>query len=146
VEGPVPVRATSPLIVAILLSLGPSGAGPKVAGNQRFLGVGMLRERAPREGLWESVLPASCASCRLSWRRSTRILDDDRFLAPFRSRPTARVGRPTIPIETYVRHEAPCVRRGGMSEPRLALAPSRRGPTRRRVFCLLIYIRSPARA
>jgi IS5 family transposase len=31
------------------------------------------------------------------------ILDDDRFLAPFRSRLTARVGRPTIAIETYLR-------------------------------------------
>lgn len=30
------------------------------------------------------------------------ILDDDRFLAPFRSRLTAAVGRPTIPIETYL--------------------------------------------
>jgi transposase, IS5 family len=31
------------------------------------------------------------------------ILDDDRFLAPFRVRLTARIGRPTIPIETYLR-------------------------------------------
>jgi IS5 family transposase len=30
------------------------------------------------------------------------ILDDDRLLAPFRSRLTARIGRPTIPIETYL--------------------------------------------
>jgi transposase, IS5 family len=28
---------------------------------------------------------------------------DDRFLAPFRSRLTTRIGRPTIPIETYLR-------------------------------------------
>src|SRR5207253_4295195 len=31
------------------------------------------------------------------------ILDDDRFLAPFRARLTARVGRPTTAIETYLR-------------------------------------------
>jgi IS5 family transposase len=31
------------------------------------------------------------------------ILDDDRFLAPFRSRLRATTGRPTIPIETYLR-------------------------------------------
>jgi transposase, IS5 family len=31
------------------------------------------------------------------------VLDDDRFLAPFRARLTARIGRPTIPIESYLR-------------------------------------------
>jgi IS5 family transposase len=31
------------------------------------------------------------------------ILDEDRYLAPFRLRLTARIGRPTIPIETYLR-------------------------------------------
>jgi transposase, IS5 family len=31
------------------------------------------------------------------------MLDDDHFLAPFRSRLTARIGRPTLPIETYLR-------------------------------------------
>src|SRR5439155_2994336 len=31
------------------------------------------------------------------------ILDDDRFLAPFRVRLTARIGRPTIAIESYLR-------------------------------------------
>lgn len=31
------------------------------------------------------------------------ILEDDRFLAPFRSRLTATIGRPTTPVETYLR-------------------------------------------
>jgi IS5 family transposase len=31
------------------------------------------------------------------------VLDDDRFMAPFRSRLTSSIGRPTIPIETYLR-------------------------------------------
>jgi hypothetical protein len=31
------------------------------------------------------------------------LLDDDRFLAPFVERFNTRIGRPTIPIETYLR-------------------------------------------
>jgi IS5 family transposase len=59
----------------------------------------MLRERSVGESLWEAELrelPAELA-------KVDAILDDDRFLAPFRSRLTARSGRPTIPIESYLR-------------------------------------------
>ena len=56
----------------------------------------MLRERLVGESLWEAVLPAELA-------KVDEVLDDDRFMAPFRSRLTARIGRPTIPIETYLR-------------------------------------------
>ena len=56
----------------------------------------MLRERAVGESLWEAVLPAELG-------KVDAILDDDRFLAPFRARLTATIGRPTIPIETYLR-------------------------------------------
>jgi IS5 family transposase len=63
----------------------------------------MLRERAVGESLWESVLPAELRELPAELGKVDAILDDDRFLAPFRSRLTARIGRPTIPIETYVR-------------------------------------------
>jgi len=63
----------------------------------------MLRERAFGESLWESVLPAELRELPPELRKVDAILDDDRFLAPFRCRLTARVGRPTIPIETYLR-------------------------------------------
>jgi IS5 family transposase len=63
----------------------------------------MLRERAVGESLWEAVLPAELRELPPELAKVDRILDDDRFLAPFRSRLTARTGRPTIPIETYVR-------------------------------------------
>jgi len=63
----------------------------------------MLRERAVGESLWESVLPAELRELPPELAKVDRILDDDRFLAPFRSRLTARVGRPTIPTETYLR-------------------------------------------
>ena len=42
-------------------------------------------------------------SCRRSLAGSSELLDEDRFLEPFRRRLTATTGRPTIPIETYLR-------------------------------------------
>ena len=64
---------------------------------------GMLRERAVGESLWEAVLPAELRELPPELGKVDAILDDDRFLAPFRSRLTATIGRPTIPIETYLR-------------------------------------------
>jgi transposase, IS5 family len=63
----------------------------------------MLRERALGESLWEAVLPAELRELPAELGKVDAILDDDRFLVPFRSRLTARIGRPTIPIETYLR-------------------------------------------
>jgi IS5 family transposase len=53
--------------------------------------------------LWEAVLPAELRELPPELARIDRILDGDRFLAPFRTRLTARIGRPTIPIESYLR-------------------------------------------
>jgi IS5 family transposase len=63
----------------------------------------MLRERAVGESLWEAVLPAELRELPAELGKVDAILDEDRFLAPFRSRLTASIGRPTIPIETYLR-------------------------------------------
>lgn len=63
----------------------------------------MLRERAVGESLWEAVLPEELRELPPELRKIDEILDDDRFLAPFRVRLTARIGRPTIPIESYLR-------------------------------------------
>ena len=63
----------------------------------------MLRERAVGESLWEAVLPAELRELPAELAKVDAILDDDRFMAPFRSRLTATIGRPTIPIETYLR-------------------------------------------
>jgi IS5 family transposase len=63
----------------------------------------MLRERALGETIWESVLPAELRELPPELARVDTILDEERFLAPFRRRLTATVGRPTIPIETYLR-------------------------------------------
>lgn len=63
----------------------------------------MLRERAVGESLWESVLPEELRELPEELRKVDSILEDDRFLAPFRSRLTATIGRPTTPVETYLR-------------------------------------------
>jgi IS5 family transposase len=60
----------------------------------------MLRERSVGESLWEAVLPAELRELPLELGKVDEVLDDDRFMAPFRVRLTATVGRPTIPIET----------------------------------------------
>jgi IS5 family transposase len=63
----------------------------------------MLRERSVGESLWEAVLPAELRELPAELGRVDEVLDDDRFMAPFRSRLRATIGRPTIPIETYLR-------------------------------------------
>lgn len=63
----------------------------------------MLRERSLGESLWEAVLPAELRELPAELAKVDAVLDDDRFLAPFRSRLTATIGRPTIPVETYLR-------------------------------------------
>src|SRR5215207_7251080 len=63
----------------------------------------MRRERAVGESLWEAVLPEELRRLPAELERVDAILDEDRFLAPFRARLTATTGRPTIPVETYLR-------------------------------------------
>jgi len=63
----------------------------------------MLRERSLGESLWEAVLPAELRELPGELAKVDAILDDDRFMASFRSRLTATNGRPTIPIESYLR-------------------------------------------
>jgi IS5 family transposase len=63
----------------------------------------MLRERSVGESLWEAVLPPELRELPAELAKVDAILDDERFLAPFRSRLTSRTGRPTTPIETYLR-------------------------------------------
>jgi transposase, IS5 family len=63
----------------------------------------MRCERAAGETLWEAVLPEQLRVLPPELARVDAILDEDRFWAPFRVRLTARTGRPTIPVETYLR-------------------------------------------
>jgi IS5 family transposase len=49
------------------------------------------------------VLPAELRELPAELGKVDAVLDDDRFMAPFRSRLTSSIGRPTIAIETYLR-------------------------------------------
>jgi len=63
----------------------------------------MLRTRNGQPSLWESVLPEICLRLPAELERVDAWLDDDRFFAPFVPHFSARIGRPSIPMETYLR-------------------------------------------
>jgi IS5 family transposase len=63
----------------------------------------MLRTRNLQPSLWESVLPEVCLRMPAELERVDAWLDDDAFFEPFRAHFDARLGRPSVPIETYLR-------------------------------------------
>jgi IS5 family transposase len=63
----------------------------------------MLRLRDPQASLWDPVLPPGAKVLSNELAAVDALLDDDRFLAPFVERFNTRLGRPTVPIETYLR-------------------------------------------
>jgi transposase, IS5 family len=63
----------------------------------------MLRTRNLQPSLWESVLPEVCLRLPAELERVDAWLDDEAFFEPFRAHFDARLGRPSVPIETYLR-------------------------------------------
>ncbi|MEV6871621.1 ISNCY family transposase [Amycolatopsis sp. NPDC051128] len=63
----------------------------------------MLRTRNEQPSLWESVLPEVCLRLPAELARVDEWLDDERFFAPFVPYFSARKGRPSVPLETYLR-------------------------------------------
>src|SRR5260370_4458560 len=63
----------------------------------------MLRLRNGPAVLGEPLLPPQAMLLSEELTAVDALLDDDRFLAPFTTRFACRVGRPTLPIETYLR-------------------------------------------
>lgn len=63
----------------------------------------MLRERTVQRDYWDLILPENVRRMSPELAAVDELLDDERFLAPFRLEFTSKRGRPTIPIETYVR-------------------------------------------
>ncbi len=63
----------------------------------------MLRLSHNQPSLWESVLPPELFQMSDELAEVDKLLDDERFFAPFRQRFYTHVGRPTIPIATYLR-------------------------------------------
>lgn len=63
----------------------------------------MLRLRDQQATLWDPVLPPGAKVLSQELAAIDCLLDDERFMAPFVARFNTRIGRPTIPIETYLR-------------------------------------------
>ncbi len=63
----------------------------------------MLRTRAADVSLWEAVLPPEMLRLPEELARVDALLDDPVFFAPFVPFFDPRVGRPSIPMETYLR-------------------------------------------
>ena len=63
----------------------------------------MLRTRAEQVSWWESVLPAEVLRLPEELARVDTLLDDRVFFAPFVPFFDPRVGRPSTPMETYLR-------------------------------------------
>ena len=63
----------------------------------------MLRTRAPEVSLWEAVLPEEVLRLPEELARVDALLDDPVFFAPFAPFFDPRVGRPSTPMEVYLR-------------------------------------------
>src|SRR5487761_278161 len=63
----------------------------------------MLRLRDGQAELFDAVMPAEARTLSPELAAVDALLDDERFLAPFVARFACPIGRPTIPIETYLR-------------------------------------------
>jgi IS5 family transposase len=63
----------------------------------------MLRTVGDQPSLWESILPEGCLGMPAELEAVDRLLDDPGFFEPYRAFFHATLGRPSIPIETYLR-------------------------------------------
>ncbi len=63
----------------------------------------MFRTVNDQPTLWDSILPAELLVLPVELGRVDALLDDPVFFAPFAAYFDARIGRPSIPMETYLR-------------------------------------------
>jgi IS5 family transposase len=63
----------------------------------------MLRTLNAQPTLWDALLPEMCLGLPAELEAVDRLLDDPVFFEPFRVHFHATLGRPSIPIETYLR-------------------------------------------
>jgi len=72
-------------------------------GLDESLELRMLRTRAVEVSLWEAVLPPEVLRLPTELARVDGLLDDPSFFAPFVEFFDPRVGRPSTPMEVYLR-------------------------------------------
>ena len=63
----------------------------------------MLRLRDPQDSLWDQLLPPQARTLGAELMAVDACLADDRFFEPYRQRFHSLIGRPTVPVETYLR-------------------------------------------
>ena len=63
----------------------------------------VLRTVNDQPTLWDAILPAELLVLSAELGRVDGLLDDPGFFAPFAAYFDARIGRPSIPMETYLR-------------------------------------------
>jgi IS5 family transposase len=63
----------------------------------------MLRTVNAQPTLWEAILPEKCLGMPVELEAVDRLLDDRAFFEPFRAHFHSVLGRPSVPIETYLR-------------------------------------------
>src|SRR5579864_5611569 len=63
----------------------------------------MLRLRDPQESLWEQLLPPQARTLSAELTAVDECLVDERFFEPYLQRFHTVIGRPTVPVETYLR-------------------------------------------
>ena len=62
----------------------------------------MLRTTNPQHSLWEAILPEGCLGLPAELARVDTLLDNPAFLAPLASHFDPRIGRPSVPLDTYL--------------------------------------------
>src|SRR6266545_4860149 len=67
------------------------------------IGGSVLRTTNPQPSLWEAILPAGILGLPAELARVDALLDDPGFLAPFATHYDPVLGRPSVPIDTYLR-------------------------------------------
>jgi IS5 family transposase len=63
----------------------------------------VLRETDPQTTIWELLLPEQARRLPAELARVDAYLDDERFIAPWRGLFSARLGRPSVPVDTLLR-------------------------------------------
>ena len=63
----------------------------------------MFRTVNDQPTLWDAILPPELLVLPVELGRVDALLDDPVFFAPFAAHFDARIGRPSIPVETYLR-------------------------------------------
>jgi transposase, IS5 family len=63
----------------------------------------VLRETDPQATLWDALLPEEAKRLPIELVAVDGYLDDERFIAPWRALFSARLGRPSVPIDTLLR-------------------------------------------